>query len=118
MARPPEPLEQLLREATWIVEAEVEAVLFEAPPPPPKTEPRPSAPNLLGAQRVRLKIERVLRGEPLAGSVEVEKPEGSYLLDVGNRGPFFLAAGTPPKILGRYGPDTHSLARIQSALTR
>lgn len=116
MALPPEPLAQVLPHARWVVEAEVEQVISEGPTPPPKSDPRPSAGNLLRSQQVRLQVKRVLKGPELPASVVAEKPEGAYLLSPGNHGPFLLDGSEPPKILGRYGPDTYALATLEAAI--
>lgn len=117
MAIPPEPLQQVLPKARWVVEAEVEAVLSEGPQPALRSEPRPSAGNLVRSQSVRLKIRRVLRGPAQPSSLVVEKPEGAYLLRAGNHGPFLLDESEPPRILGRYGPDSYALKTLEAALT-
>jgi cell division protein FtsI/penicillin-binding protein 2 len=64
------------------------------------------------------------RGLPLAVSAPmkavwanpeaiVDKPESAYQLLVGDAGPFFLDGRT---IIGRYGPNTHRLEKIEAAL--
>jgi hypothetical protein len=118
MAIPPEPLPQLLARAKSVVEAKVVAILEQGTPPKPVTEPKPSAPNLLRSQRVKLEVRRVLRGAAKLGELVVEKPESHYLLEPGNEGPFFLDASEPPRILGRYGPDSYRLASVEAALAR
>jgi hypothetical protein len=116
MAIPPEPLSQVLPHATWVVDAEVEAILTEGEPPPQLTAPKPSAPNLLRSQRVRLKVKRVLRGAEVT-ELEVDKPEAHYLLRPGNQGPFLIEGGERPRILGRYGPDSYRLTTLEAALS-
>lgn len=118
MALPPEPLQELLPHATWIVEAEVVEVLSTGEQPP-----RVSAPagwtdtgQKVASQRVRLKVTRVLRGAPVEELV-VDKPVAAYALRPGNKGPFLLDAAQPtPVILGRYGPDSYALARLEASL--
>ena len=117
MALPPEPLFALLPASVWIVDAEVEQVLSEGSLPPPPARAAPSGGLKLRPQTVRLKVRRVLRGPHALDTLTVEKPEGSYLLRPGNHGPFLLDANDPPHILGRYGPDTHPVGRIQAALS-
>ena len=118
MALPPEPLQELLFDATAVVEAEVVEVLESGPepqPPPHAKHLKPGATSvgyLSAAQKVRLKVKRALKGESAAELV-VDKPEAPYLLAPGHRGAFFLEG---ERILGRYGPDTHSVAAIERAL--
>ena len=117
MALPPEPIAHLLPKATWIVEAEVVQVLSEGPQPPLPAKLAPSAPLKLRAQTVELKVKKVVRGPSQPASLTAQKPEGSYLLKPGHHGPFLLDGSEPPLILGRYGPDTYSLAKIEAALS-
>ncbi len=117
MAKPPEPLDELLPQATSIVLAKVIAILETGPLPKKPEKRHPSEVDLpikTPRQRVKLAVERVLRGASEAELV-VEKPEGAYTLEVGEAGPFFIANGA---IIGRYGPRTHSLAKIETALAR
>lgn len=114
MAIPPEPLERVLPKASWIVEAEVKEVLSE---PEPKASGDGAA-GLLGPQVVRLSIKRVLRGQKDTRELVVKKPEGAYRLRAGNKGPFLLDAGKEPTILGRYGPDSYALSKIEAALQK
>jgi hypothetical protein len=116
MAIPPEPLDLVLPRATWVVEAEVAEVLSQGPEPK-NPALAPSAPMKLRSQVVRLKVRRVLRGPQKAGELTAEKPEGSYVLTAGNHGPFLLDASRPnPVILGRYGPDSYPLKKLEAAL--
>jgi hypothetical protein len=118
MARRPEPLADLILDATRIVVAEVAEIVETGPrpPPPPRAaELKPSARDVgyqSPRQRVRLQILRVLKGEAPAELV-ADKPEAPYLLAVGNHGVFFLDG---EQILGRYGPDTHRLADVERAV--
>lgn len=122
MAKPPEPLAELIPEASLIVFAIVVAVISVGPkpPPPPYAAELPKGATSVGyqsaSQKVRLRIERVLKGHTAARELEVEKPVAPYLLEVGNKGPFFLDA--QGKIIGRYGPDTHREDEILEALHR
>jgi hypothetical protein len=115
MAKPPEPIEDVLPHATWVVDAEVVEVL-KTGAAPPKVEAPPgttSTGQKTASQTVRLKVKRVLKGEPVSELV-VEKPEAGYALRAGNHGPFLIDA--TKTILGRYGPDSYSFERIQKAL--
>jgi hypothetical protein len=115
MAKPPEPIEDVLPHATWVVDAEVVEVL-KTGAAPPKVEAPPgttSTGQKTASQTVRLKVKRVLKGEQVSELV-VEKPEAGYALRAGNHGPFLIDA--TKTILGRYGPDSYSFERIQKAL--
>lgn len=115
MAKPPEPLEDVLPKAVLVVDAEVLEVLKNGPLPPRKAAPpgATSVGNLAQAQTVRLKVKRVLRGKQVRELV-VEKPEAGYALMAGNHGPFLIDASNT--ILGRYGPDSYGLGQIEAAL--
>ena len=115
MAKPPEPIEEVLPQATYVVEAEVSEVLKEGPQPP-KKEARPGATSVghkVASQTVKLKIQRVLKGAAIKELV-VEKPEANYSLRTGNKGPFLIDSSNT--ILGRYGPDSWNVERIEKAL--
>ena len=115
MAKPPEPIEDVMPNAAWVVDAEVTEVLGTGPQPP-KVEAQPGATSTgqkAASQTLKLKIKRVLHGEKVAELV-VEKPEAGYLLAKGNHGPFLIDSSKT--ILGRYGPDSYSLERIEKAL--
>jgi hypothetical protein len=115
MAKPPEPIEDVIPNAAWVVDAEVTEVLSTGPQPP-KVEAKPGATSTgqkTASQTVKLKIKRVLHGEKIA-EIVVEKPEAQYALKPGNHGPFLIDA--TKTILGRYGPDSYSFERIEKAL--
>ena len=115
MAKPPEAIEEVLPQATYVLEAEVAEVLKEGPKPP-KKEARPGATsvgNKVASQTVKLKVQRVLKGSAVKELV-VEKPEANYSLKPGNKGPFLIDSSNT--ILGRYGPDSWDFARIEKAL--
>lgn len=121
MALPPEPIEELLPKASWVVQAEVKEVVSEGPPQPSVKAEKgaTSVPYKLHSQVVKLSVKQVLRGEGAAQELTVEKPVGAYVLSPGNKGPFLIAKGSPhPVILGRYGPDSWALARIEDALKK
>lgn len=115
MAKPPEPIEDVIPNAHWVVDAEVTEVIATGPQPP-KVEAKPGATSTgqkTASQTVKLNVKRVLFGEKVTELV-VEKPEAGYALRAGNHGPF-LIDGTKT-ILGRYGPDSYSFERIEKAL--
>lgn len=115
MAKPPEPIEEVLPSAKWVVDAEVVEVISTGPKPP-RVDAKPGATSTgqkTSSQTVKLKIKRVLFGENLAELV-VEKPEAQYALQPGNHGPFLIDA--TKTILGLYGPDSYSFDTLQKAL--
>lgn len=115
MALPPEPIDELMPQAVWVVEAEVKEVLATGPTPPKPENARPGATSVgyqSASQTVKLAVSNVLRGEPVKELV-VEKPRGAYSLRPGNKGPFLIDANK--LILGRYGPDTWHLDRVKAA---
>ena len=115
MAKPPEPIEDVIPNAAWVVDAEVTEVLSTGPQPP-KVDAKPGATSTgqkTASQTVKLKIKRVLHGEKIA-EIVVEKPEAQYALKPGNHGPFLI--DSTKTILGRYGPDSYSFERIEKAL--
>lgn len=118
MARRPDPLETVLPQAEHVVVAEVIEVVStgEAPPPPDSPyvgDPHAASVGYLSAeQEVRLRVDRVLRGD-LGAEVVVRKPRAPYTLGPGDHGPFLIADGV---ILGAYGPDTYRLEAIQIAV--
>ena len=121
MAKPPEPLQEILPKASLIVEAEVSAVLSTGQAPPPVSTPPgyTSAGHQVASQQVELQITRVIKGS-LADATKklvVYKPVATYALRVGNKGPFLLQTqGDDWQILGRYGPDSYALNVIEQAL--
>jgi len=118
VAIPPEPLAEILPHATWVVEAEVAEVLASGPEAPKLSAPPgwTDTGQKVASQRVRLKVLRVLRGKDVQELV-VDKPVAGYALRTGNKGPFLLDGSQPhPVILGRYGPDSYALAKLESAL--
>lgn len=115
MAIPPEPLSELLARASSIVVGEVVEVLATGKLPKRAVKLKKSDVDVgikTPSQKVRLRVSRTLKGMS-ATEVIVDKPESAYRLLVGDAGPFFVEAGT---IIGRYGPNTHPLAKIEAAL--
>ncbi|MDX2014843.1 MAG: hypothetical protein SFW67_31900 [Myxococcaceae bacterium] len=115
MAKPPEPLDEVLPNATWIVEAEVTEVVASGPTPPRKDAPpgSTSVGNLAASQTVKLSVKKVLRGDSV-GELVVEKPAAGYALKPGDKGPFLVDRNKV--ILGRYGPDSWHPDRIAAAI--
>ena len=121
MALPPEPIEVVLPKAVWVVEGEVKEVVSSGPAVAKVNAPPGTTDTGLkvASQVVKLTIRRVLRGEPDTRELTAEKPVAGYALRAGNRGPFLLDGTSPtPVILGRYGPDSWALARIEAALKK
>ncbi len=117
MAKPPEPLQEVLPKATWVVDAEVVEVIRQGPAPE-KKEARAGASDTgqkTASQMVKLKIRRVLKGEQTTEMI-VEKPEAGYALRAGNRGPFLI--DDAKVILGRYGPDSYAFSKLEAALKK
>jgi hypothetical protein len=115
VALPPEPLAELLARASSVVVAEVAEVVSTGPLPPRAKKVLPTDVDVgmkTPSQKVKLKVSRTLKGIS-ATEVVVEKPEAAYRLVVGESGAFFLESG---KIIGRYGPNTHKLDKVEAAL--
>lgn len=119
MAKPPEPIRELLPQAALIVEAEVTEVISVGPEPPDVDAPsdHTSVPQEMASQVVVLAIERVLKGAAGAERLTVTKPQGAYSLTHGNRGPFLLEQqGDEWLILGRWGPDNYRIDWVEKAI--
>ena len=117
MAKPPEPLREVLPKATWVFDAEVVEILKQGPTPE-KKEARAGASDTgqkTASQTVKLKIKRVLKGEAVKEMI-VEKPEAGYALRAGNHGPFLI--DDSKMILGRYGPDSYAFSKLEEALKK
>ena len=118
-ALPPEPVEELLPQARFVVEASVARVLYQGDKPE-----RAANGDVVGplpperCQVVRLDVTRVITGEDPGSSVTVVKPLAPYLLEAGqdtSGRAFIVRGGDPfPIILGRYGP--YPVADVQAAL--
>ncbi len=117
MAIPPEPIENVLPQAAWVVDAEVAEVISTGPAVPKVSAPpgATSTGQKSSSQKVKLKVKRTIFGAPVT-EITVEKPEAQYMLKAGNHGPFLIDAGK--RILGRYGPDSYSFERIEKALKK
>jgi hypothetical protein len=118
VAKPPEPIDEVLPRARWVLDAEVLEVLKEGPLPPKKDAPAgaTSVGNRSQGQTVKLKVKRVLLGELPADELVVDKPEAGYALRAGNHGPFLIDENK--MILGRYGPDSYAWEKIEQALKK
>ena len=108
-ALPPEPVEELLPKAKFVVEASVERVLYQGEEPERDTEMNvagPSPPDR--CQVVQLGVTRRVAGPDPGTSITAVKPLAPYVLKAGQSttGTAFLVAGGDPFpiILGRYGP--------------
>ncbi len=122
MALPPEPIEEILPQATYIVLARVMKILHTDKQQPVHRED----PRIIGmlrelpAQRLQLEILESIAGEKLEKNtiLDVLKPAGDYVLRQDVEGPFLLMKEEDGslKIIGRYGPDTYSLKEIQNFL--
>lgn len=118
MAKPPEPIEEVLPQAQAAVIAEVTRVLEQAPQQKYPQSEETSRPTTAARQVVELKVKSVLFGS--VGTVgqlfKAVKPEGAYALRAGNHGPFVLTQSPEGvEILGRYGPDTWPEAQVRQA---
>jgi hypothetical protein len=118
-ALPPEPVEQLLPQARFVVEARVARVLYQGEKPETQTTADVAGP--LPPERcqvVRLDVTRVITGEDPGSSVTVVKPLAPYLLETGEDmtgRAFVVRGGDPfPIILGRYG--SYPVAEVEAAL--
>lgn len=118
-ALPPEPVEELLPKARFVVQAQVARVLYQGEKP--ERDSNGSVAGPLPPERcqvVRLDVTRVLSGVDPGTSVTVVKPLAPYLLQAGQDTAdlaFIVRGGDPfPIILGRYGP--YPLAEVEAAL--
>jgi hypothetical protein len=121
MAKPPEPIEEVLPAAEAAVIAEVTRVVQQSPQQSYPQSQETSLPTTAARQVVELKVSKVLFGSlATAGAlVQAVKPEGAYALRAGNHGPFVLTkSDAGVEILGRYGPDTWPEAAVQQAARR
>jgi hypothetical protein len=108
-ALPPEPVEELLPRAKFVIEASVARVLYQGEKPERDTEKNVAGPIPPDrCQVVQLDVTRRVAGADPGTSITVVKPLAPYLLKAGQStsGTAFLVAGGDPFpiILGRYGP--------------
>lgn len=120
MAKPPEPIEEVMPAADAAVLAVVSKVVEQAPQPAYERSLEKDVPSVAARQVVELKVSKVLFGAMSVGAVvKVTKPEGDYALREGNTGPFVLGQGdSGVEILGRYGPDTWREAAVTQAAAK
>jgi hypothetical protein len=118
-ALPPEPVEELLPKARFVVEARVARVLYRGETPERDTDENVAEP--LPPERcqvVELEVTRRVTGADPGTSIQVVKPLAPYLLKAGQStsGMAFLvqSADPYPVILGRYGP--YPSAEVEAAL--
>jgi hypothetical protein len=108
-ALPPEPVEDLVPKAKFVIEASVAHVLYQGEKPERDTEE-----NVVGAippercQVVQLDVTRRVAGADPGTSITAVKPLAPYVLKAGQSTSgmaFLIEGGDPfPVILGRYGP--------------
>lgn len=116
MAKPPEPLEEILPLTQLIVDAEVAEITSED-----KVE---ASSKDVPKQVVVLKVKRVVRGklsdaDQKAMTLTVTKPKAPYKLRVGVKGPWLLSVDAKTgerTILGRYGPDSWTFEKLDAKL--
>jgi len=114
MAKPPEPLEQILPDAFLVVEATVKEVVATGPKPPEPDKPKEWSDRgtLNASQELVLDVKRVLRGKH-DGDLKVTKPEAGYMVKAGTKGAWLVDKNHV--VLGRYGPDTWALEKVVAA---
>ena len=121
MAKPPEPIDEVLPGAAAAVIAEVSRVITQDPQAPSTGDPMAtSTPHPAARQVVELKVSKVLFGSvaKAGATLQVIKPAGAYSLSPGNKGPFVLSGKSPAEILGRFGPDTWPEVLVVQAAKR
>lgn len=116
MAKPPEPLAEVLPQAALVVEATVAKVVSTgAPTPQPE---KPADHRDVGAQAPEqmlvLDVTRVLKGAHAGKTLEVRKPVAPYAVKEGTKGAWLV--DKDGVVLGRYGPDSWPLSRVEAAL--
>lgn len=116
MAKPPEPLATVLPLAALVVEASVAQVLSTGAPIP--RPDKPASHRDVGAQSPEqvlvLDVSRVLKGAHAAKTLQVKKPVAPYAVKVGTTGAWLV--DEHGVLLGRYGPDSWPLAKVEAAL--
>jgi hypothetical protein len=118
-ALPPEPVEELLPKAKFVVEADVARVLYQGEKPERETEENVAGPIPPDrCQVVQLDVTRRVTGADPGTSITVVKPLAPYTLEAGQStsGMAFVVQGADPFpiILGRYGP--YPVAEVEAAL--
>jgi len=115
MAKPPEPLQEILPSASIVVDAVVKEVVSTGPTPPSTGKPEEwtSKGTQNPEQQIVLTVNRVLRGKADA-ELRVTKPVAGYMVKAGTKGAWLV--DDKGVILGRYGPDTWALDKVEAAL--
>jgi hypothetical protein len=118
-ALPPEPVEELLPKAKFVVEARVGRVLYQGETPESDVDEDMAGPiPPARCQVVQLDVTRRVTGADPGASVTVVKPFAPYVLKAGQdtAGVAFLVRGADPFpiILGRYGP--YPVGEVDGAL--
>src|SRR5262245_32640138 len=68
-------------------------------------------------QTVILDVKRVLKGALADTTLQVLKPLAPYAVKVGTSGAWLLEMNGPvPVVMGRYGPDSWHISRVEQAL--
>jgi hypothetical protein len=112
MAKPPEPLEEILPLTSLIVDGEVKEVRSTDQDDDPNG---PDSPR----QIVVLSVKRLVHGalteaEKKSNEIVATKPKAPYVLLQGTKGPYLLT--TDRSILGRYGPDSWRMEKVEQKL--
>lgn len=118
MARPPERLAEMLPQAALIVDATVKEVVSTGAPiaRPDKPKNWSDVGTQYPEQILVLEVARVLKGALSQKTIRVKKPVSPYLVRAGVKGAWLLDKSAEPIVLGRYGPDSWSLAAVEFAL--
>ena len=120
MAKPPEPLEEMLPQATLVVIAKVARVVSTGaplPPLPPTDEPKSDRGARSPEQKLELDVIKVLKGtlaNDQASALVVTKPVAPYAVREGTQGAWLIDANGI--VLGRYGPDSWRPSHVEAAL--
>src|SRR5688572_19151928 len=112
MAKPPEPLEEIFPKTSIIVDAEVKEVKSTDADDDPGSPDNPR-------QVVVLTVKKLVRGalnegEKKSQEIVATKPKAPYVVKAGTKGAFLLTADRT--ILGRYGPDSWRLDKVETKL--
>lgn len=125
MALPPDPIDEVLPQASAAVVAQVGSILFQdeqAFVPQVGDTDIVDVPRELPLQKATLQIKEVLFGSLTSSgqTLEVRKPAGEYVLRAGVEGPFLLSQTDDgvAEIVGLYGPDTYSLHQIKASIAK
>jgi hypothetical protein len=118
-ALPPEPVEELLPKAKFVIEASVARVLYQGEKPERDTEKNVAGPIPPDrCQVVHLDVTRRVAGADPGTSITAVKPLAPYVLKEGQSTSgkaFLIEGGDPfPIILGRYGP--YPTPEVEAAL--